>query len=192
MSHWAEGYTQRELDDAQIRYGLRFPPDLIALLLERRPRNGYNWAIEDKRIRRMLIHPLKMLQFDVEQGFWWPDWGDRPGTEPERLEVLQAALARVPRLIPLIAHRFIPEEPSLAGNPVFSMYGFDTIYYGATLNEYFDNEFNGRYAIGPVRHIRFWSDFVENWDVGHAYFEQARGLGQFPEISPNLESPKRN
>lgn len=37
---WTDGYTQGELDTAQERYGLRFPPDLAALLLERRPIDG--------------------------------------------------------------------------------------------------------------------------------------------------------
>ena len=166
MDDWTTGYTRAELDDAQFRYNLRFPPDLIALFLDRQPARGYNWAIEDHRIREMLSYPLEMLGFDVEHGFWWRDWGERPGTEGERLEVLRDALARAPRLIPLIGHRFIPEEPLLAGNPVFSMHGCDTIYYGADLDEYFDNEFNRRYVIGAVRHIQFWSDLVENWGFG--------------------------
>lgn len=165
MSNWAEGYTQRELDDAQSRYDLRFPPDLIALLLDRRPGEGYDWATENDRIREMLAYPFEMLSFDVEHGLWWPEWGDRPANQDERLEVVRDALARAPRLIPLIGHRFLPEEPAPAGNPVFSMHGFDTIYYGATLEEYFDNEFNGRHAIGTVRHVPFWSDLVEKPDL---------------------------
>lgn len=167
MSDWADGYTQSELDDAQARYDIRFPPDLIALLLNRRPSRSYDWTTENQRIREMLAYPFEMLSFDVEHGFWWPDWGGRPGTEGERVEMLQSALAGAPRLIPLIGHRFIPEEPALPGNPVFSMHGFDTIFYGANLDEYFDNEFSGRHAIGPVRHISFWSDLVEKWELAY-------------------------
>ena len=155
----------RELDDAQDRYGVRFPPDLIDLFLERRPEGGYAWEVEDARIREMLDWPFRMLSFDVEHGFWWPEWGERPSTADERREVLRDALTTKSRLIPLLAHRFIPETPSEVGNPVFSMHGFDTICYGANLAEYFANEFGGSRTISAVRHIPFWSDIAERQDI---------------------------
>ena len=31
MENWTSGYSRTQLDDAQERYGLRFPPDLIEL-----------------------------------------------------------------------------------------------------------------------------------------------------------------
>ena len=74
MENWTAGYTQSELDIAQERYGLRFPPDLIDLFLDRQPINGYNWKGEDHRIREMLAWPMDMLIFDVEHGSWWRDW----------------------------------------------------------------------------------------------------------------------
>jgi hypothetical protein len=170
MDHWAPGYTQGELDEAQERYAVRFPPDLIGLLLERQPANGYNWKGEDARIRRMLRWPLEMLLFDVEQGFWWPEWGERPSLTEERMEVVENAIRDVPKLIPLLSHRFIPEEPNEEGNPVFSMHGFDTIYYGANLTEYFRNEFQGMHQIGSTRHIPFWSDIVERPQDAYAFY----------------------
>lgn len=48
------------------------------------------------------------------------------------LNVLKAA----PRLIPICSHRYIPEEPHDAGNPVFSVMQSDVIYYGADLANY--------------------------------------------------------
>jgi hypothetical protein len=77
---------------------------------------------------------------------------------------VRKAVSNAPRLIPIIGHRFIPAEPAQSGNPVFSMFGFDTIYYGADLREYFSNELSGTYQIGPVRRIPFWSDLVERQD----------------------------
>jgi hypothetical protein len=166
MENWATGYTQSQLDEAQDRYGLRFPPDLIELFLERRPTDGYDWDREDPRIRGMLEWPFDLLLFDIEHGCWWPDWGNRPATPEERAAVLRNALARAPRLIPLFGHRFLPETPSETGNPVFSMHGFDTIYYGANLCDHFEREFSrtriGDVAYRSVRHIPFWSDIVEN------------------------------
>lgn len=177
MDRWASGYTQSQLDEAQERYELRFPPDLIDLFLERRPVEGYAWHTEDPRIREMLVWPYDLLLFDVEQGFWWPDWGERPSIAEERAEVLRSALRRVSRLIPLYSHRFLPETPNERGNPVFSMHGFDTVYYGADLSDYFEREFHpapfpGVPVRDDVRHIPFWSDIVENFDMAYDFYAE--------------------
>jgi hypothetical protein len=169
VSHWTSGYSRSELDEAQERYRLRFPPDLVELLLDRRPVRGYAWHTEDHRIREMLEWPFELLRFDVEHGLWWGDWGECPATAAERTEVLRSALRGASRLIPLIGHRFLPETPGEAGNPVFSMHGFDTIYYGADLADFFRRQFcPERSPREPVRrnvrHIPFWSDVVEKPD----------------------------
>src|SRR5262249_17955195 len=73
------------------------------------------------------------------------------------------------KLIPLISHRYLPEEPHEAGNPVFSVYQSDVIYYGTDLIDYFEREFTGRdyrprldqLRLNQMKHIRFWSDLVE-------------------------------
>lgn len=46
---WTKGYTQAELDSAQHRFGLVFPPDLVALLREKRPRRA-SWPSQIKYI----------------------------------------------------------------------------------------------------------------------------------------------
>ncbi len=164
MERWAKGYSRAELDRAQDRYGLRFPPDLIDLLLDRRPADGFDWRTDEKSIRDMLDWPFERLRFDVDHGAWWPGWGERPRVRAERVAVLKWALGKAPKLIPLYSHRFLPETPGKAGNPVFSMHGFDTIYYGANLEEYFACEFEGLRELGGVRHIPFWSDIVERYE----------------------------
>lgn len=189
MDRWTTGYTRSQLDAAQDRYGLRFPPDLTDLYLNRQPANAYDWSVEDPKIRRMLQWPFEALQFDIENGFWWSEWGDRPSTPEERAEVLRDALARAPKLIPLYSHRYLPEVPGEAGNPVFSMHGFDTIYYGSDLANYFAREFGDqpKTAMGAIRHIPFWSDITERSDDAYAYYaayEDAHamiegGLSQF-------------
>ena len=169
------GFTSDQLDDAQARYGLRFPPDLLDLLQARRLDERYDWAGECPAIRAMLEWPFDMMRFDVEQGFWWPDWGERPDSEEARVEVLRAALAEAPRLIPLYTHRFLPEEPCEAGNPVFSMHGFDTVLYGANLSAYVKNEFGWDWGLPAqvARPIRFWSDLVDRFDAAYAFYEEA-------------------
>ena len=161
---WTDGYCQGELDDAQAKYGLTFPPDLLALLLERRPVQGYDWRSDDDQIRAMLKWPLEGLLFDVENNdLWWPECGLRPGTQEARAEVVAAVVASAPKLIPLVSHRYLPAEPNEAGNPVFSVYQSDVIYYGVDLADYFDREYGdpGRPLPHPAKHIPFWSDLVE-------------------------------
>lgn len=161
---WAGGYTDAELDDAQAKYDLRFPPDLLALFRDRRPREGYDWRTDDQQIRDMLAWPLEGLLFDVENAaLWWPEWGSRPDKPGERAEVLAEVVNKAPKLIPLISHRYLPSEPHEAGNPVFSVYQSDVIYYGSDLADYFEREFDDpRWPItSPIKPIRFWSELVE-------------------------------
>jgi hypothetical protein len=159
---WTDGYSLGELEAAQERYGLRFPSDLLGLLLDRRPVDGWDWRSDDDGIRRAIQHPLKGLLFDLEHnGLWWPEWGERPSSADARAEVLTSAVNAAPRLVPLIGHRYISEKPNEAGNPVFSVMQSDVIYYGANLAEYLANEFEGTYSVGPTRHIPFWSEMVE-------------------------------
>jgi hypothetical protein len=161
---WARGYSQAELDAAQEKFGLVFPPDLVALLRDRRPAQGYDWRSDETVIRAMLRRPLEGLIFDVENNaLWLAEWGERPTAAPERAEALAEIVGAAPRLIPLYLHRYLPAEPHEAGNPVFSVQQSDIIYYGADLADYFEREFvtPGRPLGTPTKRIRFWSDLVE-------------------------------
>jgi hypothetical protein len=94
---WAKGYTQTELDGAQERFGLVFPPDLVALLRDRRPLDGHVWT-DEPAIRRMLDWPFEGLLFDVEHNqLWWPEWGEKPDDADVRKEVLRSVVARAPK-----------------------------------------------------------------------------------------------
>jgi hypothetical protein len=165
-NRWTKGYTQTELDDAQQKFGLVFPPDLLALLRDRRPLAGHVWT-DEPAIRRALARPFEGLLFDVEQAaLWWPEWGEKPSSREARAEVLRSVVSRAPKLIPLIAHRYLPEQPQETGNPVFSVYQADVIYYGANLADYFAREFDGwshRPWPEQVKRIPFWSDLVERY-----------------------------
>lgn len=167
MWEWYRPYTQAELQRAQDMYGLVFPPDLIAMLSERHQVLNYDWRTENTAIRSMLDWPYEGLLFDVEQNSFWPrSWGDRPDHASDRADVLRSVLARVPKLIPLYRHRYIPESPGEVGNPVFSVYQTDIIYYGANLADYVLAEMGLPGIVkASIRHIPFWSDFAG----GYAY-----------------------
>jgi hypothetical protein len=161
---WTTGYTQDELDRAQDRFDLVFPTDLVALLREKRPVEGHDWN-DDAAIRRALAWPLHSIQKSVERGpYWPPQWGERPADVQARWDVVRDVVSRAPKLIPLISHRYLPEEPHEPGNPVFSVFGTDTIYYGFNLDDYFEREntrSDFRVPLNQFKRIRFWSDLVE-------------------------------
>jgi hypothetical protein len=165
-TRWAKGYTQAELDSAQRRFGLVFPPDLIALLREKRPADGHDWR-DDDAIRLALDRPFAGLLSSVERDMlWWPEWGERSSSAHAREQVLRDVVSRAPKLIPLIGHRYLPEEPNESGNPVFSIFFSDAIYYGANLKDYFEREFTGWSSLPwptQIKYIPFWSDLVERF-----------------------------
>ncbi|GAA0605531.1 hypothetical protein GCM10009416_48720 [Craurococcus roseus] len=168
---WGPGYTSADLDDAQAKWGLRFPPDLVEMLLERRPilsggRGMIDWVHTDEAvIEERLQWPFEGFLFDVERnGLWWPEWGERPAKREERRELLQAEFSKAPKLVPIHSHRYLPSEPFESGNPVFSVHQSDVIHYGSDLADYFDREALG-WGSKPwptrIKRIPFWTVAVE-------------------------------
>lgn len=104
--------------------------------------------------------------FDIEHNkFWMEAWGTRPEDLSEAIALVGRYLQTVPLLIPIYAHRFLPAQPNLPGNPVFSVWqAVDTIYYGYNLQDYLQNEFirdeTKRGKPSAYRHIPFWSEIV--------------------------------
>jgi hypothetical protein len=104
--------------------------------------------------------------FDIEHNsFWLESWGAKPALG-EACAIARAKVADAPHLIPIYSHRYMPDRPCIAGNPVFSIYQTDIIYYGADLFDYLCNEFEhsfgrAKYALGSQpRQIEFWSDLA--------------------------------
>jgi hypothetical protein len=164
-SIWGPPYTEAELDAAQARFGFLFPPDLRALLLKRRLARALDWTRDHHKIAASFAWPYEGLLFDVENnGLWWPEWGPRPDDLADRAAELRRVVEAAPRLIPVCGHRYIPETPNAAGNPVFSVYQADIIVYGTDLADYIHHEF----MAGPLNYapadepriIPFWSDMA--------------------------------
>ncbi len=162
------GYSDRELDDIRQRYKVRFPPDLLEIYRKRRsvlPKDDFDWIKTPRSaIERMLAWPLEGMLFDVENNvFWLQEWGERPKQKSAREEIVRDAIMTAPKLIPVHGHRYIPDEPHARGNPVFSVYQTDIIYYGANLADYILHETHkDRGTIPPFRRIRFWSRFEDD------------------------------
>jgi hypothetical protein len=157
------GLTDLEVEATEKKFNFRFPPDLRALLQTVMPVHigFHDWrAADETELRKMLDWPLQGCLFDVEHdNFWLPEWGKRPELLSDAFKIATEMIAEAPKLIPIYSHRFIPEEPLEAGNPVLSVYQMDIIYYGFDLDDYLRHEFNlpGRKEWPlRVRPIRFW------------------------------------
>jgi hypothetical protein len=160
------GLSDQEIVEVEGRYGFSFPPDLRSLLRTALPASARfpNWRSDSASdLESRLAWPAEGIAFDVENNrFWPPAWGPRPNGLEEALSIARTKVADAPTLVPVYGHRFLPDEPSEAGNPVFSVYQTDIIYYGADLVSYFGAEFRIETNRSPAtpRPIRFWSDLV--------------------------------
>lgn len=167
-----EGLIDNELDEIESRCKFQFPPDLRAFLKIAHPvrhdrRSEFpNWR---NRSINPVLEEIKWISkgilaqvSDERQPFWIPEWGQRPETINEALAIIKGKIDTAPLLIPVYGHRFLVAEPCIEGNPVFSVYDVDTIYYGFDLAGYFHHEFGVRlpeWAAKTPRCIPFWSDF---------------------------------
>lgn len=160
----APGLTDSEVVRAETTHGFRFPPDLRALLQHAQPMGERfpDWRKpESECICGILAWPADSICFDVEHNaFWLPEWGERPARLADAQAIARRAVRLAPFLVPVFAHRFIPATPLRAGNPIFSVYQTDIIYYGTDIMSYLDAEF-GVPNPGPLpeepREIAFWS-----------------------------------
>jgi hypothetical protein len=166
------GLTDQEVSLTEDLFGFVFPPDLKALLQFALPVGEHfpDWRNGSKeKLRERLAWPSEGLRFDVEQNaLWLPDWGPKPEALNEALAVARSEVAAAPILIPVYSHRYIPAEPPIAGNPVYSVYQTDIIYYGADLACYLYREFRvppPSWAARSPRSIRFWSDLIASADA---------------------------
>lgn len=173
------GLTDQEVIDVERRYGFKFPSDLKLLLQYSLPigipgqiRKSFpNWRDKNDPYLKNYWreHIIDGINFDIEyNSFWLKELGSKPYDINSAKKIMSEFIDTVPKMIPLHSHRYIPAEPNEDGNPVFSIYQTDIIYYGVNLAEYFDVEFalNEGTTIytGPhekPKQIRFWSDMVE-------------------------------
>jgi hypothetical protein len=179
------GLSDHEVADVESRFGFRFPPDLREFLQTALPRGSQfpDWRSGDEAtLRDWLDLPRQGVLFDVENnGFWLNEWGQRPESLPDALQIADVVITAAPRLIPIYAHRMMPDEPHLPGNPVFSVHQTDIIHYGFDLADYLRCEFGlaGREPWPEeVRRIRFWDIDrfqVVRWKDGSCVFDNSRG-----------------
>ena len=166
------GLSDEEVQQIENKFNLRFPPDLQYFLQKELPiSNGFvNWRlglqskIEAMDIRKRIDWPFSGIVFDIEHNaFWMEEWGEKSNDLNENIMVAEIYYETYPKMIPIYSHRYIPSEPHKTGNPVFSIYQTDIIYYGYDLAHYFAHEFRFELSdkfpiIDAPNHIDFWGD----------------------------------
>jgi len=162
-----QGLTDDETAYIEADYGFRFPPDLKALLQRAQPTShGFiDWRNTGSAgLRGMLAEPMEGVLDDVRDGrLWLPDWGVRPDDAAMAHEAAQRWLHDAPTLIPFWGGIYIPDDPSIEGNPLFIVHRGDIVFIAETLYALATKTRAGRWfsAIDvPMRHIRFWSDIA--------------------------------
>jgi hypothetical protein len=166
-----DGLTQAEFQRIESKFQIQFPPDLRAMLANFLPIKDdfVNWRDESPenilKIEDRLQWPLEGMIFDIkENNYWYYGWGKKPSTQDKAIKKCEQMFKKVPKLIPICSHRYIPMEPMEAGNPIFSVVQTDIIYYGENLEAYLRNEFVtnniDQTSYDRVKKIRFWSNLV--------------------------------
>ena len=164
-----EGLGSDELDDVESRFGFHFGPDHREFLASVFPvgRGWPDWRHgSESELRHQLDWPVDSLMFHVDHdGFWPSSWGERPADPTAALALGRRNLSGAPKLLPIYLHRFLPAAPCAPRSPVFSVYGVDTVYYGADLEDYLHCEFVDSVVSPPERkpsRVPFWSELAEN------------------------------
>ena len=164
------GLSDSEFAHIETKYGFTFPPDLRKFLSMGIPvGDGWlNWRRKSEaEIRDSLGWPLEGMLFDIKNNvFWLKEWGRRPWFLHQRNNKARSAVSKAPKLIPIFSHRYIPDRPHEVGNPIFSVYQTDIIYYGHNLQSYLLNEFGGNIMTPPdedteEKYIEFWTEVME-------------------------------
>ncbi len=164
------GLSTRELDAAQEAAEAVFPADLCELLTEVLPIGDKfpDWRRRPGEAMQTWRDWLTDgIAFDVIHNDLWLDaWGQRPPNQLQARSAVEDLLRDAPALIPIYGHRAIPNEPSGAGNPVFSIVQTDIIVYGRDLGDYFAHDFGPQRERPPIRDdelptIRFWSELLD-------------------------------
>lgn len=170
-TRWAKPLSEADISRVEKKWQLEFPPDYRLFLsvlhtvdrhpLARRWLTGDrselidsvsfpDWLSDDAVIKDRLAWPLQGLMFDLKNNdLWLAAWGPKPPELKDRQLKLAHEHSKSPRLVPVFGHRYLLAQPCQAGNPVLSIYQADIIIYGATLRDYFLNEFHYEAGLSP-------------------------------------------
>ncbi|WP_051772179.1 hypothetical protein [Saccharothrix sp. NRRL B-16314] len=163
------GLTEPELAGVETRFGFAFADDHRAFLSVGLPTGGAwpDWRHGNAtQLRSWLDRPVEDVVFAVvEAAYWHSSWGTRPARKADAVAAARTRLASVPQLVPVYAHRYLPEGRATFAHPVLSIRGADIISYGYDLIDYVRREFGdpqdgGAEELQVAATAEFWADFL--------------------------------
>lgn len=98
----------------------------------------YNWLLDEEEIKYRLAWPYRTILEDVlwVNQVWAKSWGPRPASAEEKTRIFSEVFSKAPKVLPLTAHTFLINEPSIPNAPALSIYGLDTIIAGWNLRHH--------------------------------------------------------
>ncbi|MGE2730908.1 hypothetical protein ACQI4F_15620 [Mycolicibacterium vaccae] len=159
------GLRDDEFDRVEAEFGVEFADDHRAFLAAVLPvgPSWPDWRGEGRRSlgKRMQL-PAEGVLFAVEWQQFWPEaWGRKPARMKDALRSARYHLARVPQLIPLYSHHYLPAGRGSSRRPVLSVVRTDVTVVGADLADYIEREFGSRSEpVAESAVVPFWSELV--------------------------------
>ena len=166
---FANGLTAEEVKNIESVYNVKFSEELRKFYMCELPvsEGFYDWRDLSKnnieKIKSVLATPALDFKRDINDIEWSDSWGEEPDEMEERNMIIMKRIEDASILIPLYKHRYISTQFD-KGNPVFSIYDTDIIYYGENLIEYFHVEFkfknHSAIDYAKIKGVNFWSDII--------------------------------
>lgn len=163
----AQGLSDEEIAHVESAFGFTFADDHRDFLAAGLPvgEEWPNWRADGLRtLERQLRLPVDCIVFAVEWKQFWDDrWGKRPARMKDARRSAAYQLARVPRMVPLHTHCYLPAGSGSSGHPVLSIYQADIRVAAADLLDYVTRLATpGEPATTPAAQptVAFWADQV--------------------------------
>lgn len=160
----APGLSDDEVARVESSFGFTFADDHREFLTTGLPVGEAwpNWRADGHRnLDKQLRLPADGILFAVEwKQFWDARWGKRPARMKDALRSAAYQLVRVPRMVPVHSHCYLPAGPDSSGHPVLSIYQDDIRVVAADLLDYVArlSAPDGPPTAAPT--VAFWSDHV--------------------------------
>lgn len=156
------GFSYDDIAGVESEFGFEFVDDHRAFLAAGLPVGGQwpDWRGEGRRsLAKRVQLPVDGIVFSVEwKQFWHDGWGRRPAKIKDALRSARYQMERVPHLIPVCGHHYLPSGRGSFGHPVLSVVQAEVTVRAADLAEFVDSTAGA--AAGATPTVEFWSDLV--------------------------------
>jgi hypothetical protein len=163
----APGLSDEEISGIESSLGFTFADDHREFLSAAVPIGDAwpNWRADGRgRLDKHLRLPVDGILFAVEWKQFWDDgWGKRPARMKDALRSAAYQLARVPRMIPVHSHWYLPAGRGTSGHPVLSIFQADISVGADDLTDYVDRLATPDGSAPPptgLPTVEFWSAHV--------------------------------